>query len=213
MFLAGKETIVKDFLTELYRNLTVEVRSTDNDSILRFETLTDLCAEINVRLANSIFANQERARLDMKKQAEEISKNYDFFDDDDGDKKPKEEIYEKKPYYSELYFPEDVVIDQERNGEIENIDDRETIPCVPPRRESNNKIDEKLYKEPEAETALHIEKQDQIHKEKIIRTDLEINKVDIEASKDAEIKKIQDVFDEVKQDEPIETFLLMTMIY
>ena len=213
MFFADKQTIVKDFLTELYRNLTVEVLSTDNDSILRFETLTDLCAEINIRLANSIFANQERTRLDMKKQAEEISKKYDFFDDDDGDKKPKEEIDEEKPYFDELYFPDDVVIDQEKDGEIEDVDDRETIPYVPPRRESNNKIDEKLYKEPKAETAVHIEKQDQIDKEKIIRTDLEINKVDIEASKDAEIKKIQDVFDEVKQDEPIETFLLMTVIY
>ena len=151
MFFAGKETIVKDFLTELYRNLTVEVLSTDNDSILRFETLTDLCAEINIRLANSIFANQERARLDTKKQAEEISKKYDFFDDDDGDKKPKEEIDEEKPYFDELYFPDDVVIDQEKDGEIEDVYDRETIPYVPPRRESNNKIDEKLYKEPKAE--------------------------------------------------------------
>ena len=78
LFFAGKETIAKDFLTELYRNLTVEVLSTHNDSMLRFEALADVCAEINVRLANSIFANQRRARLDMKKQAEEISKNMTF---------------------------------------------------------------------------------------------------------------------------------------
>ena len=65
-----------------------------------------------------------------------------------------------------------------------------------------------LYKVPKPATVVDIEKQDQTDKEKIIRTELEINKVDIEASKDAEIKKIQDVFDEVKQDEPIETFFI-----
>ena len=69
----------------MYKNLTVEVLSSDNDSTLEFNALRDL-AEIGVRLANSIFANHERARLDMKKQEEEISKKYDFFDDDD-DKK------------------------------------------------------------------------------------------------------------------------------
>ena len=65
-----------------------------------------------------------------------------------------------------------------------------------------------LYKFPKPEAAVDIEKQDQVFKEKIIRTELEINKFDIEASKDAEIKKILDVFDEVKQDEPIETFFI-----
>ena len=68
-----------NFLTELYRKLTVEVLSSDNDSILEFSGLTDLCAEIGVRLGNAIFANHERARLEMKKQEEEISKKYDFF--------------------------------------------------------------------------------------------------------------------------------------
>ena len=46
------------------------------------------------------------------------------------------------------------------------------------------------------------DEQDQIDKVNIIRTELEINKANIEASKDAEIKKIQDVFAEVKQGEP-----------
>ena len=73
LFFAGKESLVKNFRTELYRNLTVEVLLSDNDSLLEFQALTDLCAEINVRLANSIFANHERAKLDMKKQL--IKKN------------------------------------------------------------------------------------------------------------------------------------------
>ena len=193
LFFSGKETIVKDFLTELYRNLTLEVLSTDNDSMLRFDALTDLCEEINFRLAKSIFPNQETACLDMKKQAEEISKKYDFFDDDDDDKIAKEEIDEKKPYFDQPCFPIDVVIDQERDGEIEDTDDRKTILYVSPRRESNNEFDEKIHKTSKTKTAVDIEKQVQIDKEKDIRTKLEINKVDIEASKDAEIKKIQDV--------------------
>ena len=76
----------KNFFTELNKNLTVEELSSDNDSTLEFSALTDLCAEIGVRLGNAIFTNHERARLSIKKQEEEIGKKYDFFDDDDDDK-------------------------------------------------------------------------------------------------------------------------------
>ena len=79
LFFAGAESLVRNFLTELYRNFTVEVLLPDNNSVLEFQAFTDLCAKINVRLANSIFAYHERQRLDMKKQAEDIRKNYDFF--------------------------------------------------------------------------------------------------------------------------------------
>ena len=83
LFFAGKETLAKNFLTGLYKNLTGEVLPSDNSENLRFDTLTDLCTKIGVRLGNSIFANHERARLNMKKQTEEISKKYNFFDDKD----------------------------------------------------------------------------------------------------------------------------------
>ena len=85
LFFTGKEHLAKNFLTELYKNLTV--LSSDNDSTLEFSALTILCAEIGVKIGNAIFANHERARLDMKKQEGEITKKYDFFDDDDDDKK------------------------------------------------------------------------------------------------------------------------------
>ena len=57
----------ENFLTELYKNLTVEVLSSDNSENLQFDAFTDLCVKLGVRLENSIFANHERARLDMKK--------------------------------------------------------------------------------------------------------------------------------------------------
>ena len=86
MFFIGKEVLPKNFLTDIYKNLTVEVLSSDNSRNLKFDALTDLCIEIGARLENTIFGNLERERLDMEKQTEEISKNYDFFDDKD-DKK------------------------------------------------------------------------------------------------------------------------------
>ena len=66
--------------------MAVEVLSSENSENLQFDGLTDVCVELGVRLGNSIFANHEKGRLDMKKKAEEISKKYDFFDDQD-DKK------------------------------------------------------------------------------------------------------------------------------
>ena len=59
--------------------MTVEVLSSDNSENLQFDALIEFCIEIGVRLGNSIFANHESARLNMNKQAEEISKKYDFF--------------------------------------------------------------------------------------------------------------------------------------
>ena len=139
LFFSEKESLVKNFLAELYRNLTVEALSSDNDSLFEFQALTDLCAEINVRLANSISANHERARLGMKKQDEDISKKYDFFDDDDDDddKNFPDDISIKQ----ESDFPDNVSIKQESDNEI---DDRETIPYASPKRKSDNEIDEKI---------------------------------------------------------------------
>ena len=64
---------------ELYKKLTIEVLFSDNSENLQFDALTDLCTELGVSQENSVFANHERERLDIKKQAEEISKKYDFF--------------------------------------------------------------------------------------------------------------------------------------
>ena len=50
---------------ELYKKLAVEVLSSDNSENLQFNALTDLCAEIRVRLRNFIFANNETAKLNM----------------------------------------------------------------------------------------------------------------------------------------------------
>ena len=139
LLFTGKESLVKNFLAELFRNLAVEILSCDNDSVFEYHVLANLCAEINVKIANSIFANHERARLDMKKQDEDISKKYDFFDDDDDDDKNFSNDVSIK---QESNFPHDVLIKQESDNEI---DDKETIPYASPKRERDNEIDKKIH--------------------------------------------------------------------
>ena len=123
-----------------------------------------------LRIANSIFGNHERARLDIKKQAEGISKKYNYFDDDDDDD-------DDKP------FRDFVSIKQESDIEIDNAS---TIPYASLKRESDNEIDKKKYKKSQLQTPAEIEKQAIIDEDKFIKTELEINKVDLETSKEAE---------------------------
>ena len=85
-----------------------------------------------------------------------------------------------------------------------DIDDSETIVHAYPKRKSEDEINEKIYKEPKLETAVQIEKQAvQDKKEKKIKSESEQNKVDIQIAKESDIKKVQDVFDEVKEEETI----------
>ena len=153
----------------------------------------------------------------MKKQEEQISKKKNGFFNDDGDNKdfPDDASIEK-----ESDFPDDnnddVLIKQGSDNEIEEIDDRETIPQASPKRESEDEVDEKIYKKPILETAVEIEKQAIIDEEEFIKTELVTNRVDLKVSQEAEIKKIQDIFDEVKEEEPlkdIEKFFHKRQLY
>ena len=83
------------------------------------------------------------------------------------------------------------------------MDNSEIIVCASPKRETEDEIDEKIYKEPKLETAVEIEKQDVQDEKKIIKSKLEQNKVDIQVAKELDIKKGQDVFHEVKQKKQI----------
>ena len=84
-----------------------------------------------------------------------------------------------------------------------DIDYRETIAYASQRTESKDKIDEKIYKEPKLQTAVEIEKQTAEREKKFIKSELEQDKVDIQVSRESDIQKIQDVFDEVKEEEPL----------
>ena len=179
LFFEGKETSVKNFLIELYRNLTIEVLSSDNDSILEISAIISLFAEISVRLGNAIFANHERARLKMKKQEEKISTKCDFFDDDNDDKKDFLDdisIKIKEDFHNDNN--DDVVIKWESDTQM---NDAESIPYASPKwkhdvgdketnfytlpiRDIEDEIDEKVSKEPKLETPAQIEIQKFIEK-------------------------------------------------
>ena len=84
-----------------------------------------------------------------------------------------------------------------------NIDDRESILYASPRRESEDEIDEKIYKEPKLETPAEIEIQAAIDRENFLKSELEQNKIDLKLSKEVQIKRMQNVFEEVKQEEQL----------
>ena len=76
------------------------------------------------------------------------------------------------------------------------------LSMLPPKRESEDEIDEKIYKEPKLETAFEIEKQAIEDEKKLIKSELKLSKIDVQIAKESDIKKIQDIFDEVKEEEP-----------
>ena len=78
------------------------------------------------------------------------------------------------------------------------------LSMLPPKREIEDEIDEKIYKEPKLETAIEIKKQAIEDEKKLIKTELEQSKIDIQIAKESDIKKIQGIFDEVKEEEPID---------
>ena len=69
------------------------------------------------------------------------------------------------------------------------IDDKETIAYASPKREVEDEIDKKIYKEPKLETAVEIEKQTAEREKKIIKSELEQDKVDIQVSRGSDVKK------------------------
>ena len=104
----------------------------------------------------------------MKKQAEEISKKCDSFNDQDDKKDVKIKSDTEKDNIETILYAspkrkygiDDIETIPYASPKRENdIDDRETNAYVSPRRESEDEIDEKIYKEPKLETAVDIENQ------------------------------------------------------
>ena len=113
----------------------MEVLFSDNSENLQFEELTDLRVEIGVRLENSMFANYER--VNMKKQAEEISKKHDFLDEKDD----KKNVKIRKESDTEMDETEKIPYASPKRKKY--IDDSETIVYGCPKRDSEDEIDKK----------------------------------------------------------------------
>ena len=60
LFLGGKEKTSKAAMIKLYSNLTLSILSSND--YLKFQALTDIFTEINLRFNNSIFANNSREK-------------------------------------------------------------------------------------------------------------------------------------------------------
>ena len=158
LFFAGNEKLAKDFLTELYYTLLVEILSKDDNELLKFDALTDLCTKVGVRICNAIFANNERVRLNMKKQTKEISKNMTFFIDDD-DKKDVKIKFDNKKNSMKIEVDDDIetIPYLSSKNKTKKNDDAETILYASLYNFPKHEIDEKIYVEPKLETIEEIE--------------------------------------------------------
>ena len=145
------------------------------------------------------FCKSWKGKAQHKKIGRGNKQKYDFFDDEDDKKNvkkgnPKIDETETIPHAS-----------WKRENDI---DDSKTIVYVSPKRQSEDEIDEKIYKQPKLKTAVEIEKQS-VQDKKTHQNELEPNKVDIQVAK-LDIKKVQDVFEEVKKEKPmnVENFFI-----
>ena len=161
----------------------------------------------------------------MKKQEEEISKKYDFLDDDDDKKDFPDDISIKM----KITFPMAIMMvfmfwqkkkvimkwiigklspTHLRKGKMILTIGKQFFTLLQEGR-VEMKLTKKYVKNPKLETPAEIEKQAIINDQKFLKNELEQNKVDLKLSREAELKKVQDVFDEVMQEESlddIETF-------
>ena len=80
LFLEGKGKILKDALTEVYHNLSLQALSVKETGIkLEFEKITQLATEINLKLQNSIFVNKSRVqKLKFENEIKKKKKKLEF---------------------------------------------------------------------------------------------------------------------------------------
>ena len=72
-FLGAEDKVLKNFLTKLYRNLSLRAFSArDNSQFLDFSTMRDVIAETNIHLANANGENFKRQREKKGKKLENL---------------------------------------------------------------------------------------------------------------------------------------------
>ena len=102
---------MKEVISELYLNLSLKALSKNEESQdLRFDALTDLCIEINVRLNNSIFANKSRQKKEKIKWEIKISEDFDF---------PEEKIYNSEDDLESLNDSNENISDKIKNNAVD----------------------------------------------------------------------------------------------
>ena len=83
LFLSANHQVAKNLLTEIYKNLILKSLSSENNSrISEFSALTEIYAEINARIADLFFENQEKSKSEKLAQEMQISEQDDFFNNE-----------------------------------------------------------------------------------------------------------------------------------
>ena len=93
---------------------------------MRFDALTDLCIEINVRLNNSIFANKSRQKKEKIKWEIKISEDFDF---------PEEKIYNSEDNLESLNDSNENISDKIKNNAVNKF-----VPKTAGEKEQKDKI-------------------------------------------------------------------------
>ena len=78
-FFGANDQVAKNLLTEIYKNLTLRSLSS---LILELSALTEICAEIAIRIADFFSKNQEKRKSGKLAQEMRKSEQYDFSDDE-----------------------------------------------------------------------------------------------------------------------------------
>ena len=160
----------------MYKNLTVEILSSDNSGNLQFDTLTDLCAEIGERLGNSTFANHERAKLKWILILKWIMLKQ---------------------------FPK-----PHQKGKIILMIGKQ-LSLLSQKGKVKVKLMKKYIRNQSLKLQLKLKNKLQREK-KFIKSKLEQDKTDMQVSRESDIKKVQDIFDEVKKEEPLNVEIVFT---
>ena len=76
-------------------------------------------------------------------------------------------------------------------------------PMLPQEEKAKMKLTKKYIRNQNLKLQLRLKDKLQREKKKIIKSELEQDKADIQVSRESDIKKVQDDFDEVKEEEPL----------
>ena len=154
-FFGGDDKVAKDLLTKIYRKLTWRSLSSENNScVSKFSTLTEICAEINARIANLFSENQEKRKNEKSTQEMQISEQYDFFGVDTGFEQdndlPSEVETENKLKDIEIHYKESILETASEIEEKAKKDDQYFFE----EEERNNKVEIEANKDKEIDATV-----------------------------------------------------------
>ena len=130
LFFGGDVQLLKDTITELYKNLSLRTLSSEQQ--VEFDKIFDLTAHINFKMKHSILANIDDQDKAIKTNNGNVKDTYEFFkkpsDEDNFEREIGEEILKDEPYehkkietlYVESTVKDAATIEDQVNKEIDD---------------------------------------------------------------------------------------------